>query len=306
MRAEDREPVLDLLESAFDLREEFERYMDFDPLFSYEDFLLHVEDGRPTSCVQVFEKQLRLRATRVKLGGIGSVATAPDARNRGLATELMRAQTRVMRDRGMSLGLLFAGPIAFYEKLGWHARPLRQFALRRAPTAKGEPGRAFEASDLPRVMELYDRYCEGRDGTTLRSEEYWQGNLRYAEAPGHQFRLRESAGELSAYVRTGRLAGFDCLMEFAARPGCELELAALVVGRVPDGGALIARLPRDSALEGALAEGGLEFVELADRSPMWLVLDRARLASLAGVPPDVGDAELLAKLGLHYWLADRF
>ena len=165
---------------------------------------------------------------------------------------------------------------------------------------------AFEASDLPRVMELYDCYCEGRDGTTLRSEEYWQGNLHYAEAPEQQFRLRESAGELSAYVRTGRLAGFDCLMEFAARPGCELELAALVVGRVPDGGTLIARLPRDSALEGALAEGGLELVELADRSPMWLVLDRARLASLAGVPPDVGDGELLAELGLHYWLADRF
>lgn len=306
MRAEDREPVLDLLESAFDLRAAFERYMDFDPLFRYEDFLLHIEGGRPISCVQVFEKHVRVRGARVKLGGIGSVATAPDARKRGLAAGLMRAQSVAMRERGMALGLLFAGPIAFYEKLGWHARPLRQFALRRSGSATGEAGRGFESSDLPRVMALYDRYCEGRDGTVLRSEEYWEGNLRYAGSPDEEFRLLERGGELAAYVRTAQLSRFECLMEFAAAPGREPELAALVLERVPADGALIARLPRDAALEDAFVSAGLELTALPDRSPMWFVLDRPGLASLAGAPPDSDDAALIAALDPHYWLSDRF
>lgn len=306
MRAEDREPVLDLLESAFDERAPFELYMDFDPLFSYADFLLHVEDGRPLSCVQLFEKHVRVRGTSVKLGGIGSVATAPDARNRGLAAALMRAQHQEMRDRGMPLGLLFAGPVAFYEKLGWHHSPFRQFALQRTPAAQGTPGRAFEASDLQPVMALYDRYCEDRDGTSLRSKAYWNGNLRYAGSPDQEFRLIDARGELAAYIRTARLGGFDCLMEFAAAPGRERELAALVVDSVPEEGALIVRLPHEPALEDALGAAGLTLTELPDRSPLWFVLDRPALASLAGVPPDTDDAALIAELDLRYWLADRF
>lgn len=306
MRAEDRESVLDLLESAFGERVLFARYMQLDPRFRFEDFLLDVERGRPVSCVQVFEKAVRLRGTHVLLGGIGSVATAPEARKQGRASELMRRQARAMRDRGMALGLLFTGIASFYEKLGWHARPLRQFALRRTPAAKGAPGREFCDSDLPRVMELYARYCKHRDGTTLRDERYWQANLRYAGTPEQEFRLLEPGGELAAYVRTTRLSGFDALMEYAVRPGHEEALAALVTDHVPEDGVLLARIHPDAELERALARAGLELREVPDRSAMWRVLDAPRLLRLAGLPAGSDDAALVAELGLHYWLADRF
>jgi predicted N-acetyltransferase YhbS len=304
MRAEDREPVLDLLESAFDLRDEFIRYIDFDPRFRWDDFLLCVEDGRPVSCVQIFEKEIRVRGARLKLGGIGSVGTAPGARGRGLASELMRRQAERMRERGMALGLLFTGRHGFYGPLGWHARPLRQFALRRTPAAKGEPGRGYEDADLPRVMELYERHSDGIDGTVIRSETYWRGNLRYA--PDREFRLLESGGGLAAYVRTARLSGFACLTEFAIRAGSEAELGALVAEQVPGDEMLVARLPRNPALEAALADAGLELTPLPDRSPMWLVLEQERLASLAGLAADADDATLMRTLDPHYWLTDRF
>ncbi len=60
MRPREAEPLLDMLESAFHKRALFARYIEFDPLWPPRDFLLDLEDGRPRSCVQVFEKRIRL------------------------------------------------------------------------------------------------------------------------------------------------------------------------------------------------------------------------------------------------------
>jgi predicted N-acetyltransferase YhbS len=309
MRAEDRAPVLDLLESAFHKRMEFELYMDFDPLFDPADFLLDVEDGRPVSCVQVFEKRIRLGGSEVLLGGIGSVATAPDRRERGLAAELMRRQTDAMRERGMSLGLLFAGPREFYEKLGWHALPLRQALLQRAPDARTCAGRRFEPGDLPRVAAVYDAYSEGVDGTTLRDETYWRGQLRYAGTPDEDFRVLEQDGEIVAYARATHLGSLACALEYACTLGNAGYLARLLAGLCPEQGVLVARLAPDPELEAALEEAGIESKPLPDPSPMWRVLDRARLAGLVDLPADTDDGALLRALHegpLHYWLSDRF
>lgn len=303
MRAEDRQPVLDLLETAFGMRGLFARYMDFDPDFRYSDYLLHVEDGRPLSCVQLFEKRIRLRGEVLPLGGIGSVATAPDARKRGLASELLRRQAEHMRERGMPLGLLFTGRFEFYARLGWRARPLRQLALQRTEATRGEPGRAFVPDDLPQVMALYESCSAGLDGSVVRDEAYWRANLRYAG--DRDFRVSGSGGRIDAYVRTVPLATL-CLMEFAARPGFEAELAALVAGQVPSDAPLTVRLPARLGLEPALEAAGLELTEIPDRSPMWLVLDREKLAALAGLDGDPDDAAVLDAIDPHYWLADRF
>ena len=309
MRPEEVEPVLDLLESAFHRRALFARYIEFDPLWEPRDFMLDAEDGPPRSCVQVFEKRIRLCGSEVKLGGIGSVATAPRSRERGLAAELMRRQTEAMRERGMPLALLFAGPVEFYEKLGWHALPLQQALLRRTLATREAAGRPFEPGDLPRVAALYESYCDGIDGTTLRDESYWQGQLRYAGTPDEDFRVLERGGGIVAYARAARRESIDAVLEYACAPGHAGGLAQLLAGLCPDEGVLVARIAPDPELEPALGEAGVELTQLPDRSAMWRVLDRGRLADLVGLPADSDDLTLLHALHarpLHYWLADRF
>ena len=89
MRAEDRGPVLDLLEQAFGERELFARYLDSDPNLDLADTFLALEEGRPISCVQLFSRSIRLRRNAVELAGIGSVATDPNYRGHGLASRLV-------------------------------------------------------------------------------------------------------------------------------------------------------------------------------------------------------------------------
>lgn len=314
MRAEDREPVLDLLEHAFTVRELFERFMDFDPSFSHGDVLLAAEAGRPVSCVQIFARPIRLRHERVLLGGIGSVATHSSARGKGLASELLRCSIARMRERGMALALLFTGRFSFYEPHGFLQISSRLFKLSpAAPLA--EPGdgtrlRAFQPDDLARVRALYDAYTEPLSGPTLRDARYWAGQLRTAGTPHEDFRLAERGGELVAYARAASFGGRVRVIEYARAANGASALARLLAALTPAGHRLPVPLVRDAELGDALRAFGLESAPGEDPSPMWLVLDRPLLARIAGAPESTPDRALLESLVggplVVYWPSDRF
>lgn len=306
--------MLDLLELAFGEREIFAAYLSFDPLYRPEDILLAVCGDLPVACVQIFTKRIWLRGTELKLGGIGSVATHPEFRRRGLASELLQRAEAEMRARDMHLALLFSGRLEFYERRGWLALPLAQVALHRSARPGSLPSgaslRGFCGSDLPSVSQIYDSYCDGMDGTALRSPDYWRGQLAYAGSPGERFLVAERLGEIAAYARGVRLEGVSHAMEIARKPGAADLLAGLLVELCPKQGALLMRMPRDPELELALTSAGLRVDSLADNSAMWRALDRAALAKLARTPASCDGAELLravlAEPGVHYWLSDRF
>jgi predicted N-acetyltransferase YhbS len=312
MRAGEREPVLDLLEHAFAERALFEAYMDFDPLYRCDDFLLALEGDRPVCCVQIFEKTIRLRGRALRMGGIGSVATHADYRRRGLAEDLMRRSEQRMRERGLPLALLF-GVWGGYARLGWVRIPARQLALHgeaaRADLQEGVSVRPFTEDDLPRVQALYEAYSAHFDGTTVRDEDYWRGQLRYAGAPGEDFRVAVTGDVLVAYARRVGL-GASLAMEFAHAPGQADTLASVLLQQCPREGALILRLPPGTDLERALARraDGLDRVD--DSSFMWRVLDPETLCALADLPATAPDPEvleaLIARPPAHYWASDRF
>ena len=312
MAAGEREAVLDLLEAAFEEREVFERYLDFDPAYRPTDFVLAVDGQRPVSCVQIFAKRIRLRGRVVPLGGIGSVATHPDYRRRGLAHELLRRCEQRMRERGMVIGLLFSGLHAFYGQLGWVSIPARQLAVRRRDELGASVRvslRSFAPSDLDEVRALYDEYSGRFDGTVVRDLDYWDGQLRYAGAPGEDFRVALRGGRIAAYARRVHLDA-PTAMEYAHAPGCAELLADLLMELSPARGSLRLRLPPGTELEPELCRRSQEVERADDRSPMWRVLDRGALAALAGLPDDADPGELLSCLverpPAHYWVSDRF
>ena len=312
MRAEEREPVLDLLERAFDERALFARYMDEDPAHDPSDILLALDGARPVSCVQIFAKRIRLRGSAVPLGGIGSVATHPDYRKRGLALELLRGSEARMRERGLQVGLLFSTLWDFYGRLGWLKVAARQLAVHRgsAPEIpKGLELRRFdEARDLPAVRALYEAYSARIDGTTLRDDAYWRGQLRYAGNPDEDFRVAERAGRIVAYARAATVE-VPMALEFACAPDAEDALTALLLALTPREGALLVRLPPGEALEQQLRERAARVDRVEYPALMWRVLDAAALGQLAG-QPGADDVTLLDSLirrpGAHYWHADRF
>ena len=312
MRAGERESVLGLLEAAFDTREVFERYFAHDPALQPRDTLLALDAGRPVACVQVFSRDVRLRRQAAPLGGIGSVATHPDWRGRGLATRLVSDALGAIRARGRPIALLFTTRFGFYERLGFRQISQRMFRLREtggAPAA-GALARDFRAADLPRVRELYDTYCEGLSGCTVRDAAYWEAQLRFGSSPRARFRVAEREGQVLAYARFDELDGRCVAAEYARERGAAAVLAELLLEAVPRGRSLFAPIVPDPELGHALKLRGALPEPAEDPMPMWCVLEREPLAALAGLPADASDRSILDSLvggpAATFWPTDRF
>ena len=308
----DREPLLDLLELCFGERALFERYMDFDPSFRWSDFVVAEAAGQLVGCVQQFRKTLRLLDRVVALGGVGSVATHPDYRGRGVARKLVREREEKMRAAGIGLGLLFTDVPAVYAGLGWVSIPLRQFLLSfddgKSPSELCS--RPFDPDDLEAVRALFDAYASRFEGAIVRDASYWAGQLRYAGTPDEDFRVIVTRGQIAAYSRTARFDLGTVIMEHAYRPGAAELLCGLFREQLGGEPALL-RLQVDDELETALRAASARFERRDDPSPMWRVLSRPLLESLLGAPAaDLSDEALLRRLihdsGVHYWTSDRF
>lgn len=313
MRADEREPVLDMLERAFrGQRPVFAGYMDHDPAYDPSDLMLALDGGRPVSAVQVFAKRIRLRGRELSLGGIGSVGTEPEYRRRGLALELLRRSEARMRERGMQIGLLFTTRWDFYGKLGWRKLVARYVSLHAGAAPAAPDGvrlrRFDEARDLDAVRALYEGYSGALDGTTVRDLAYWRGQLRYAGTPDEDFRVAERGGRIVAYARAA-MVGVPTALEYGAAPGEDEALVALLLALAPAEGALLVALPPGDALERALGARAARVDALPYPGQMWRALDPPALAKLLDAPAPDDEALLEALIqqpGALYWPSDRF
>ncbi|MBT4100934.1 MAG: GNAT family N-acetyltransferase [Gemmatimonadetes bacterium] len=164
--------------------ERYRGYIEGDPTWQPEQTPVVICDKRIVSTLRIWDRQIHLGATPVRIGGIGGVTTHPEYRRRGLATGLMAHAEQVMRSGGYDIGLLFTEiPAHFYARLGWHSVPMAGFRA----TWHGEKSmqaqgclpdslavESFEESrDLEEAVVLYQQCNGGRSGTMLRPRPYW-------------------------------------------------------------------------------------------------------------------------------------
>ncbi len=127
----------------------------------------------------------RLRAffggARVKVGGIGSVAVAPEARGRGVATALMEHLHALADRRGDAVTMLYAFRHGFYGQLGYATTSSRKrLALdpRSIPAAwralARERVRGLRVGDDRVLAALYARAAERATGRVQRSKHLWE------------------------------------------------------------------------------------------------------------------------------------
>ncbi|GMA65180.1 GNAT family N-acetyltransferase [Alicyclobacillus fastidiosus] len=97
------------LEASFDLwglvfsnesREFFQERLDFDTHYADETTWIAKVDGVIASAIQIFPYRARLENLELLVGGIGSVATHPEYRGRGLAQEIYTLKSTGCRKVG--------------------------------------------------------------------------------------------------------------------------------------------------------------------------------------------------------------
>ncbi len=242
-RAEDVEPILDLLAHYDAPRSYFEPFYLSDPSYRPEHSWVADQEGRLVAHLRVYDRPVRVGGARLRVGGIGNVITAPDQRGRGHAGRLLEAMLEEIPAEGFAYSLLRAYQPVLYERYGW--APVDQELVRAAlPPIHAVPITPFKDADLPDVMRLYDETNVGRSGTTIRSPEYWRSQLEWLREDRDGFLLsRTGDGKLAGYVRS-RAGETDVeILELGLRAGDVETGRALLSAAARHGGRLQAFLP---------------------------------------------------------------
>jgi N-acetylglutamate synthase-like GNAT family acetyltransferase len=243
-RAEDVETILDLLAFYERPRSYFEPFYLSDPSYRPDQSWLVEQDGRLLAHLRVFDRSIRVGGARLRVAALGNLITAPYQRGRGHAGRLLEAILAETPDEGFAYSLLRAYQPTLYERYGWVSI---EEELVRAELPSFDPGSVaitpFSGEDLPEVMDLYEETNAGRTGPTIRSPEYWRGQLEWLEEDRDGFLIaRRGGGTLAGYVRSR-----------AGQHAVEILELGLEAGDVDAGRALLsAATRRHGRLQGRL------------------------------------------------------
>jgi predicted N-acetyltransferase YhbS len=128
---------------------------------------------------RLFELEVHAWQEVWKVGGIASVAVAPEHRGAGVANDLLTHLHERSRTRGHLGTLLYAFREAFYARAGYvQLAPFLSLDFAPSSLPAAEHGaRRVQAAELPMLTRLYRKCAEQGIGCLVRSEEQWRRRL---------------------------------------------------------------------------------------------------------------------------------
>lgn len=167
------------------------------------------EDGAVRSTCAFLERELVLRSLRFKVGFVGSVATAPEYRRKGLATNVLRSAEKELTAAGCVFSLLWADEPEYYASRGYvpigtefnyYITPEMASKL---PEASGV--REARPADAGRIHELYESHLS----RVVRTPDETRALLA---GPGIETLVLESDGAVVAFSCMGRGADMQSVV----------------------------------------------------------------------------------------------
>ena len=226
--------IIKLLQLCFDEAAPgfFAAQTEHDSTFRLRHARVAVLDGRVAGYVRIFARRMRVAGAVVRVGGIGSVATHPDAQHRGIATALLEDAIAQMQRGQMAVSFLFTGIPGFYERLGYRIarqpvitvarQALRELASSSVETRRFDPG-----ADLRSVLAIHRQATAEANGAIFRTRRTWSDALYWLE--GHECRVAiDAGGGIAGYVRARCRPYGHQILEAECREGDVLALPALL------------------------------------------------------------------------------
>lgn len=129
---------------------------------------------RPVASVQLYVLPLRDETGNPEwVGCVANVATLPEYRGRGLASELIKAAIAQMEAVGCGWSYLFTGVPEFYARQGWREYRRAMTELEPLPPTEDPTIRRLSPLDLPKIRSLFDRYLGQIPLSQVREEADW-------------------------------------------------------------------------------------------------------------------------------------
>ena len=137
---------------------------------------LSTEDEEDVSRLWLHEYQMRFGSARLKMGGIASVGTNKEHRNKGYSRLVMEESAAFMTENGFDVAMLFGIP-NFYPKFGYATVLPETWLALYTEEAQAAVStyqiRKFEEGDVPKILSIYAANNAERTGTPLRDETRW-------------------------------------------------------------------------------------------------------------------------------------
>jgi predicted acetyltransferase len=152
-----------------------------------EQTLCAVDDGEIVSQMGVLPFRMRWNGVTIDAGGVTAVSTLPTDRRRGHLRKLMTRALAEMRDRGQSVGVLWASMAAIYQRYGFGLgfRNLHYSFDPRLLSYVDEGASPGKVSFIPldaaagRLAAVHRRYAAPRTLMLERSAEDWRWQFYY-------------------------------------------------------------------------------------------------------------------------------
>lgn len=176
-----------------------------DPYWDLDQTRVCVLDGHLVSTVTNFRRDMYCAGRVARTSAIGSVATHPDFRGRGLAREVLADSIRWMEDQKLDFSFLF-GKYEVYGGSGWEPLTALEANL-VAHRYRGETGLTVRAADwsrdVPTLIALHEDFCSQLTGPFLRCHAYWTDWIPggYFADRSLEFRVVEERDEPVGYYR---------------------------------------------------------------------------------------------------------
>jgi predicted acetyltransferase len=180
---DDLERLIDIHTAAFpDGRGRDVRRTNFahNALGALEDLRVLTEGGALLAHAFLFPLEAWFGGVRVRVAGVATVGVAPEARGRGLGSQLVHHLHEVARARGDGVAVLHAFRQGFYARLGYRpVTPYRRFHLHPAsiPFRTELPVRPAGAVDLPAMRACWDAEARRHTGALVRGSALWNARL---------------------------------------------------------------------------------------------------------------------------------
>lgn len=250
---EQREHIFQLLDSLFPVgRAYFENRLNFDSAYDPATTWFATVNGIVASTAQIFPLAIRVGQAVIKVGGIGSVGTAPDFRGMGLAHNILQNQTSWMEQQGYDLGLLRAVEHAFYEKIGWQLIAEKCYSLELPSASRPDQDYEvipFSSQYVGDLKYIYEQFNQNRTYTLVRSDAYWNDLISWPVWNQAQCLLLRKNDAIVAYGIIERKDNDTAFInELNYLPAAEAAMPYLLqaLSRLhPNVSRILARLPED-------------------------------------------------------------
>ena len=223
--------VVELCDTAFPKtrREYFERHVLKDNTLDKKDTRILLIDGKIVSSVQVFPRTIYVQNEKIKIGGIGNVASLPAERGKGYAGLLIKDSLDYIIKKEFALSMLTTSINPYYEKFGF------QTILRTIADINCSGGKKHKeisqfnmTNDLKDIINLYNSFNSGKIGTIVRDEKYWLSQLEFCGEDKDLFLVYKSKDEILGFIRAQRKETYISILEYAFQEKNKSVFAELI------------------------------------------------------------------------------